>query len=601
MQNQAGRNNMQKRFVLLIAVAASFFSTTAFCTPEPSIKIGILATVGRLQSLDIFSGTLDRLEASLDRPIEVAYYDIAGLKHAVDAHELDFFISNAGFFSTAQSCAKARHLATLKIKEAVDPNESMAGVFFVRSDSRVQTIEDMKHRPAAAVSPTAFGGYFVPLGELAARGQNPERFFSSVVFTGYPMQLVFDEVRSGKVQIGLARACLLEEMIRAGRISPDEFRVVEDKRDDKLACSRSTDLYPDWVFAAAPKANPEISRRTAAALLSMPEEDGVYWSIATDFRRIDELYRILKVEHYAYLRSPTISEAIEIYKTELILIIAASIFAAVHYLLVNIEVKRKTQSLREASIAKEEAQRRMYQLEKATLTGVLSNSVAHELKQPISAIANYADGIRQLNASSEVDRSMIDYALEEIIQQTRRAGDVIEHVRQYAKNQAPVKEVLNLREAACGAASEINALIHSMPSIENRIPSNMLVLADRIELSLVLINLMKNSAEALKDDPEGLILLDAVHENGFIRLSVSDNGPVCDPSKFQNVYDLKSSSKNDGLGLGLAVSARMIERIGGGMIIEAVEPHGVRVVLNLPSPRDEENEEPSRSNADGPI
>lgn len=590
---------MQKRFVILIAFLSSILSTAALCMPEPSLKIGILATVGRLQSLDTFSGTLAQLEKSLDHPIEVAYYDIDGLRRAIDEHELDFFISNAGFFSTAQSSAKARHLATLKIKEALDPNKSMAGVFFVKSDSRVQTIEDMKHRSAAAVTPTAFGGYFVPLGELAARGQNPERFFSSVVFTGYPMQLVFDAVRSGKVQIGLARACLLEEMIRAGKIHPGEFRVIEDKQNDELACARSTDLYPDWVFAAAPRAGSEISRQAAAALLSMPEEDGVYWSIATDFRRVDELYRLLKVEQYAYLRSPTISEAIKIYKTELLILLVASIFVGAHYLLVNIEVKRKTKSLHEASLAKEEAQRRMYQLEKATLTGVLSNSVAHELKQPISAIANYADGIKQLNGSDSVDRSMIDYAVDEIILQTRRAGEVIEHVRQYAKNQAPLKEVLNLREAACSAASEIKALIHRMPSIENRIPTNMLVLADRIELSLVLINLMKNSAEALKDDPEGLILLDAVHENGFIRLSVSDNGPVCDPSKFQNVYDLKSSSKNDGLGLGLAVSARMIERIGGGMRIEAVEPHGVRVVLNLPSPQDEENEEPSRSNADG--
>lgn len=578
---------MQKKLVVLTAICSSILSTAAFCMPESSIKIGILATVGRLQSLDTFSGTLERLEKSLDHPIEVAYYDIDGMRRALDAHELDFFISNAGFFSTAQSSAKARHLATLKIKEAVDPNESMAGVFFVKSDSRVQTIEDMKHRSAAAVTPTAFGGYFVPLGELAARGQNPERFFSSVVFTGYPMQLVFDAVRSGKAQIGMARACLLEEMIRAGKISPNEFKVIEDRRDGRLACARSTDLYPDWVFAAAPKAGSEISRRAAAALLSMPEADGVYWSIATDFRKIDELYRLLKVEQYAYLRSPTIAEAIELYKTELLLLLAAAIFAAAHYLLVNIEVKRKTRSLREASLAKEEAQRKMYHLEKATLTGVLSNAVAHELKQPVSAIANYADGIKQLNGSDSADRSMIDYAVDEILQQTRRAGDVIEHVRQYARNQAPNLEPLNLRDAVCSAASEIQALLHRMPSIENRIPSDMHVLADGIELSLVLINLMKNSAEALKDDPEGLIAFEAVQEHGFVRLSVSDNGPVCDPSKFQNVYDLKTSSKNDGLGIGLAVSARMIERIGGGMRIEAVEPHGVRVVLNLPTPQEE--------------
>ena len=80
----------------------------------------------------------------------------------------------------------------------------MGGIFFVRSgNTTIRKFEDMKGKTAVAVAPNAFGGYRVHLGELNARGYEPETFFGSTTFTGYPMQSVFDVMKQGRADIGM--------------------------------------------------------------------------------------------------------------------------------------------------------------------------------------------------------------------------------------------------------------------------------------------------------------------------------------------------------------------------------------------------------------
>lgn len=586
-----------KGLTALIAAVMLFpvISSAAAQEQGAPVRLAILNTVGNANSAEIFRESIGLLRVAWQRPVKVTYYDIPGLFTALDSHSVDFFIANPGFFATAQSRAHARHLATLKIHEAADPNESMGGVFLVRSDSSVRHFTDMKGRTAAAVSPSAFGGYLVSLGEIQKRGEDPENFFRGIRFTGYPMQVIFDEVRSGNVEVGMVRACLLEEMIAKGKIAENAFRVVEGVRDEKLACQRSTELYPDWVFAVAPTATPELSRRAAAALLSMPETHGIHWSIATDFRRIDELYRSLRVEHYAYLRSPTIRDFLMNYRWSILAVLFGLFLVFSHYLLVNIEVKRKTRSLREASAAREEAQakalatqRRLHNLERVSLVGMLSNMVAHELKQPISAIANFADGIRSINAMPYPERDLIDGACEDILGQTKRAATIIERVRSYAKELPRELESVRIADVVRQAEEDLRSVGSSLPSVRTDVPCDLMVKAERVELTLVVLNLLKNAAEALKHEKNGRIAIGAYRNADTVILSVEDNGRTSDISGFQDVFAPKPSSKADGLGIGLAISARMIERFGGNIRVESVVPHGVRVILTLPATAENE-------------
>ena len=373
-------------------------------TTEGPVRLGILSTIGELSSTEVFSETVQALKMAWGRNIELSYYDLDTLPEAVLRKQLDFFISNAGTFSHMQTQGLARHLATRKIREADDPNFSMGGIFFVRSENTaIRTFEDMKGKTAVAVAPNAFGGYRVHLGELYARGYQPETFFGSTTFTGYPMQSVFDVMKQGRADIGMVRACLLEEMVHEGLVGRDEFRVIGAKTEPRLRCLTSTALYPDWVFAATTEALPELSRKASAALFSMPEDSAMYWSVASDFTRIDRLFKDLKIGHYSYLREWTFKRFWQEYRWVVLVALGLLFLGIWHAVFVTLEVRRKTASLRAAMQQREAAQNEVLQtqsrlqaLEKASLVGMLSNMVAHELKQPLGAIANFADGIRTI-------------------------------------------------------------------------------------------------------------------------------------------------------------------------------------------------------------
>ena len=188
----SSRRYLQFLFALLASCAAS---SPALAVNDPEcVRLGILSTVGNSTSTQSFAETVKVLENVWQRRIELSYYDLDSLPQAVRDKKLDYFISNPGIFSHMQLLGQARHLATLKIAQADDPNFSLGGVFFVRSDDeQIRTFEDMRGKSALAVAPNAFGGLAVHLGEIRARGYDPEHFFASISYTGYPMQSVLGQ------------------------------------------------------------------------------------------------------------------------------------------------------------------------------------------------------------------------------------------------------------------------------------------------------------------------------------------------------------------------------------------------------------------------
>ena len=194
--------------------------------------------------------------------------------------------------------------------------------------------------------------------------------------------------RSGSADIGMVRACLLEEMVHKGLVGPDDFRVIGAKTEPRLRCLTSTALYPDWVFAATTEALPELSRKASAALFSMPEDSAMYWSIASDFTRIDRLFKDLKIGHYSYLREWTFKRFWQEYRWVVLVALGLLFLGIWHAVFVTLEVRRKTASLRAAMQQREAAQNEVLQTQsrlqdrKSTR---LNSSHKHRSRMPSSA------------------------------------------------------------------------------------------------------------------------------------------------------------------------------------------------------------------------
>ncbi len=593
---------------LLLAAAAFPGHAQTAAAAEPSVvRLGILSTIGEPSSTAVFADTIKALEKAWNARIVITYHDLDTLPEAVRAKRLDYFISNAGTYSHLQTLGLARQLATRKIQEADDPNFSMGGVFFVKSSSTaIRTFDDMRGKTAVAVAANAFGGYDVHLGEIKARGYDPERFFASTVFSGYPMQRVIREMRDGRAEVGMVRACLLEELIRTGLVGESEFRVIGAKDEPHLRCKTSTALYPDWVFAATTEASPEMSRKASAALFSMPETSRMYWSVASDFTRIDALFKDLKIGHYSYLREWTFKRLWQEYKLFVIAGVGLLFLIFWHAVVVTFEVRRKTAKLREAMREREAAQNEVLQtqerlqtLERASLAGMLSNMVAHELKQPLGAIANYADGIEtfagilQKGGSSQTECAqtarIIENAASQIVGQTQRASAVIERVRGYARKSGERKTVrIELSAVVAGAVRDFRLLSKKELPITENVAPNAFVQADAVEISLVVLNLFKNASEALQHTPHPHVDVTLEDRGNLWQLSVADNGPTVDIKQFEDLFSPRASTKASGLGVGLAISARIMEGCGGRLVMQKNTPYGLKAVMLFPKAKNGE-------------
>lgn len=132
VRNRAGKRRAALCEALFAFVMLLFLSAPAQAWDSGPVRVGILETVGRLTSAETFLPTINYLRKELaleGAELVVTYHDIESMRAALSNRELDFFISNPGFFAVAQQTFGARHLATQRPREADDPNAAMGGVF----------------------------------------------------------------------------------------------------------------------------------------------------------------------------------------------------------------------------------------------------------------------------------------------------------------------------------------------------------------------------------------------------------------------------------------------------------------------------------------
>lgn len=285
---------------------------TSVQLPRP-INFGIVAFTRPSPNEAVVEATIQSLRRSFgEENVRVREYTMTELAEAIRDEEVDIFLSSAGFYwRLMQSGAVA--VASLASKAYPDPNHGEGSAFVVRSDSTIQSFVDMKGKMAAASSAGGFTGYLIPMGEVVRRGFAFEKFFSSVAFVGPDDRLKagFDLMREGKVDVAILRQCWLEHYLQKHPQERGMYRVIEprDRTPAQLkngVCQRSTELYPSWVLASAPAAPPEITKAMVYAAFSMaPTGDGHYWTVGTDYRAVDELYRSLRLGPYEWMRNWT--------------------------------------------------------------------------------------------------------------------------------------------------------------------------------------------------------------------------------------------------------------------------------------------------------
>jgi two-component system sensor histidine kinase DctS len=242
--------------------------------------------------------------------------------------------------------------------------------------------------------------------------------------------------------------------------------------------------------------------------------------------------------------------------------------------------------------AEELARRQQEKLEtsaRLATMGEMSSMLAHELNQPLAAISSYtagalnvlsragtADGAGPVPAPT-LDIGMLRRVLEQANTQARRAGQIIRSVHEFVKKREPRRESVSVQQVVDGIRTLVELQARqSYAVLQVECPSDLPpVLADRVLLEQVLLNLTRNAIEAMQDvDPERRVLrIAAGHHEEQVSVSVIDNGHGIPPEVAERLFSPFFSTKAEGMGMGLSICRTAIE-FHGGTLTHADNPGG---------------------------
>ena len=239
---------------------------------------------------------------------------------------------------------------------------------------------------------------------------------------------------------------------------------------------------------------------------------------------------------------------------------------------------------KQAEDALHHAQSALAHVTRVTTLGEMTASIAHELNQPLAAVVNNASACLRWLAANNLDEARQSAAL--IIADGHRAGEIISRIRALAKKAPPQKDWLNINETI----TEVIALARSelqknRVSLQTQLSSDVpLILADRIQLQQVILNLIINAVEAMSEvgeDPRELLVGSAKDESQGVLVAVRDSGPGLDPKSLDHIFTAFYTTKPQGMGMGLAISRSIIEAHGGRLWATANDGPGATFQFTL--------------------
>lgn len=555
------------------------------------IRIGILTAMSRDRDFPAWASTIKRLHQALpEHPITVEPLDIAGVHRATVSGRFDFIILNPGLYTELERNG-LRRLVSLKSPFSRSPERSLASAIFVRADRHdINHLSDLVGKRVEGVDRHGFGGWLVALREIRRHGLVPERDFAVLSFSGYPYRNTVNAVLDRRVDVGVVRACVIEQLELAGTLQPGELKVINRQANDDLSCEHSTQVYPDWLVAAVARTSSSLAREVSTALLTMPAaEDGFEWTMAGDYRPVDQLFRELELGRYANTKPLTVFDLIRRFW---LMFAAVGVFAAagiLHVLLTQRTVRARTAELRRALDARDELERRQRaqqeridHLARLGMLGEISSMVAHEINQPLAAIGSFARGLER-RLQSGADPVPLATVARDIALQSERAGGIVQRIRSFARKRAVSYIECDLCAVARESLAMFSGIAERYPSIETRLPASAKVIGDSLQLQQVMVNLIKNALDAPRPPqatPWVGVAIEARSQHW--RFVVEDNGATVGDLELDRFFEPFFTTKSDGLGLGLSICHGIIEAHGGRMLVQRRPTGGLSVGFELP-------------------
>lgn len=247
-----------------------------------------------------------------------------------------------------------------------------------------------------------------------------------------------------------------------------------------------------------------------------------------------------------------------------------------------------------AHVEAEEARLRLHELEaqaartaRLNMASGMAAALAHEINQPMTAARALARSVQELMRAPDQDIGRIERNLNSMIEQVDHAASVIKRMREFLRRGEPHISTLDVKVELAEAAALMEPMVKSRKIIlKIDVPSGLpAVHADRVQLGQVVINLVKNSIDAIPVEAEGRVDVSARTTEGgkWVEIAVRDNGPGIASDQIEAVFEPLNTTRPDGIGLGLSICKTIVQAHGGRIWLSSWAPGETEFRFSLPA------------------
>ena len=223
------------------------------------------------------------------------------------------------------------------------------------------------------------------------------------------------------------------------------------------------------------------------------------------------------------------------------------------------------------------------QFSRLGILGEMSSNMAHELNQPLAACINYAKGMRRMLDAGQADPTLLAEGVDAVAEQAERAAAIIQRIRGFVRRRPPQRGSVDINEVVRETVDMFRSLtgrkglaihLHLMAEAPR-------VIADKVEVQQVLLNLLQNAVDAMVAE-DGGITVRVSASDGVVKVAVRDAGPGLSAEAAAHLFEPFFTTKPEGLGLGLSICRTIVESHGGRLWAAANDGRGLTMRFTLP-------------------
>ena len=475
-------------FLILLFIFSSAVCAEISTVDKKVLRVGVLS----FRSLDVtekeWRPTIQYLQKSIPQyQFELVPFYYANFEQTMSSGGLDFLLTNPEHFVLYRTKYGFSSIATLMPSMNGYPTTEFGGVMFTRaSQTNINTIDDIKGKKVASPSKESFAGYLLQM--LALKKQDISQKDINITYTGMPHDKVVSLVLSGVVDVGFVRTGILEAMIAEHKIQASSIKLINKQKYTGFDLMVSTQLYPEWPFAAKNTLPVEITKKVARVLLEIEPNtiaavSAHYYGFAppldyTDVEIIMQKFRI----HPDFNNEFDINDIFEKYSLYLLLIAFVAFIISVLIIVImvrdkkviarnileleskNREIETDELALKELNETLEESvksetakrlekEKLLIQQSKMAMMGEMIGAIAHQWRQPLNSLGLMIQDVSLTYRFGELDERYVEKFEADSMSTIQRMSHTIDDFRNFFK---PNKEAIDFKlEQAVGETLQI--------------------------------------------------------------------------------------------------------------------------------------------------